>query len=255
MNKSNKQFTKQDVKEFWNRNVCQTEFIKGKEEGSLGFFEEAEKIRYKYHFYLPELFDWIATQKPRGKLLEVGCGMGTDLLQLARCGLEVTGIDLTENGIALAQKRFDLYQIPDELKVDDAENLSFNDNSFDIVYSFGVLHHTPDTQKSIDEVYRVLKPGGLAVIMLYHTKSFNYIIHRMLKAPFDGNRKYRCPIERSYTKDEIYKIFQNYKNVQLEIEYFLTTGYGIIWDLIPKYFHRYLGHKWGWHIIIKAEKT
>lgn len=247
-------YTKQDVKEFWNRNVCQAEFIKTGERGSREFFDEAERIRYKHHFYLPALFDEIAARKPGGKLLEIGCGMGTDLLQLARRNMRVTGIDLTEEGIALAQKRFEMYKMPVELKIDDAENLSFGDNSFDVVYSFGVLHHTPDTPKSIDEVLRVLKPDGLAVIMLYHRRSFNYIIHRLLNAPFDGNWKDRCPIERTYTQKELREMFKNYHNVRINIEYFMTTGFGIVWDLIPKSLHRYLGHKWGWHAVIKGEK-
>lgn len=247
-------YTKQDVKEFWNRNVCQTEFIKSGERGSREFFEEAERIRYKHHFYLPPLFDEIAGQKPGGRLLEIGCGMGTDLLQLARRNMKVTGIDLTEEGIALAQKRFEMYKLPAELKIDDAENLSFADNSFDVVYSFGVLHHTPDTQKAIEEVLRVLKPGGLAVIMLYHRRSFNYLVHRLLNAPFDGNWKDRCPIERTYTKRELQEMFRDYRNVRIRIEYFMTTGFGVIWDLLPKFLHRSLGHAWGWHAVIKGEK-
>ena len=245
---------KQEVKSFWERNVCQTEFIHKGEVGTEGFFKEAERIRYKYHLYLFELFDWIAERKPKGRLLEVGCSMGTDLLQLAKRGMDVTGIDLTEEGIRLARRRFELHHLPAVLKVDDAENLSFNDNTFDVIYSFGVLHHTPDTQEAIDEVLRVLKTGGLAVIMLYQRHSFNYLVHRMLNAPFDGNRKDRCPIERTYSKSEIYRMFRNYTDVKLEIEYFMTTGYGIFWHFIPELLHRYLGHLWGWHIIIKAYK-
>ncbi len=248
------QASKQEVKDFWNRNVCQTEFIKAGELGTRDFFEEAVRIRYKYHFYLPELFDWIAGKKPSGDLLEIGCSMGTDLLQFAKRGMKVTGIDLTEEGIALAEKRFALYNLPADLKVDDAENLSFADNTFDVVYSFGVLHHTPDTQKSIDEILRVLKPTGLAVIMLYNRRSFNYLVHWLLNAPFDGSRKDRCPIERTYSKNEVNEMFRNFSNVHLGIEYFMTTGYGIIWDLLPKSLHRSLGHIWGWHIVIKATK-
>jgi len=254
MPKIEQQPTKKDVGEFWNRNVCQTEFLKTGERGTEEFYQEAERVRYKYHFYLPELFDWIAEEKPNGSLLEVGCSMGTDLLQLARRGMRVTGIDLTEEGINLARKRFELYQIPAELKIDDAENLSFPDNTFDVVYSFGVLHHTPDTQKAIDEVRRVLVPGGLAVIMLYNRNSLNYYIHRLINQPFDGNRKDRCPIERTYTKAQIFSMFQDFKKVKIEVEYLLTTGYGIVWDLIPKAVHRALGHLWGWHLVIKAYK-
>lgn len=254
MQKTDQPPTKKDVQEFWNRNVCQTEFLKIEQRGSAEFFREAEQVRYKYHFYLPGVFDWIAVEKPQGSLLEIGCSMGTDLLQLARRGMQVTGIDLTEEGINLARKRFELYQIPATLKVDDAENLSFPDGSFDVVYSFGVLHHTPNTQQSIDEVLRVLKPGGLAVIMLYNRNSLNYYIHRLINQPFDGNRKDRCPIERTYTQAQVLELFRNFKTVRVEIEYLLTTGYGIVWDLVPKIIHRALGHLWGWHLVIKAYK-
>lgn len=254
MSKQESKFTKEDVKNFWNRNVCQTEFIKLKERGTEKFFEEAEKVRYKYHFYMPELFKWIAKEKPQGKLLEIGCSMGTDLIQLARLGINVTGIDLTDEGIKLAKERFELFNIPANLMVADAENLPFEENTFDIVYSFGVLHHTPDTQRSIDEVLRVLKNDGLAVIMLYNTCSFNYLVHRILNAPFDGNRKDRCPIERSYTKKQAKQLFKNYKSVNIELEYFMTTGYGFVWHLLPKFLHRFLGRLFGWHLVIKARK-
>lgn len=247
-------FTKRDVKDFWNRNVCQTEFIKKKEWGTKPFFEETERVRYKYHFYLHELFKHMQSLKPKGRLLEIGCGMGTDLAQLARLDFDVTGIDLTNEAISLAEKRFKLFDLKADLKTDDAENLSFNDKTFDIVYSFGVLHHTPDTQKSIDEVHRVLNKDGVAVIMLYHRNSFNYVIHRILNAPFDGNKKDRCPIERCYTKKEIYSLFSKYSDVNLKIEYLMTTGFGLIWDLVPRFIHKWLGQNFGWHIIIEAKK-
>lgn len=252
MKTSDKQPTLREVKDFWNRNVCQTEFIKTEETGSKGFFEEAERVRYKYHYYLPELFEFIAAAKPNGKLLEIGCSMGTDLLQLARRGLQVTGIDLTEAGIELAQRRFKLYHLEAHLRTGDAENLPFGDKTFDIVYSFGVLHHTPNTARAVDEVYRVLAPGGLAVIMLYHRRSFNYVIHRLLNQPFDGHRNDRCPIERTYTKPEIYQLFKRFSKTHLDIKYFMTTGFGVIWDMVPLYLHKKFGQRWGWHIVIKA---
>jgi ubiquinone/menaquinone biosynthesis C-methylase UbiE len=254
MKSRSEQATLAEVKDFWNRNVCQTEFIKSDTIGSKPFFEEAELVRYKYHYYLPGLFDFMAAVKPGGKLLEIGCSMGTDLLQLARRGLQVTGIDLTEAAIELAQRRFDLYNLKAELRTGNAENLPFADNSFDIVYSFGVLHHTPDTLRAVEEVRRVLVPGGLAVIMLYHRRSFNYLIHRILNQPFDGHRNDRCPIEKTYSKPEIYDLFRRFSKTELEIKYFMTTGFGIIWDLLPLAAHKKLGQRWGWHIIIKAVK-
>ena len=100
---------KGNVRDFWNRNVNQVSFLKTPEFGSLAFFEESDALRYQYHYHLLPLFDQLAQQYPGGKLLEVGCSMGTDLIRLARHGFQVTGIDLTEIAIELAKQRFALY--------------------------------------------------------------------------------------------------------------------------------------------------
>ncbi|MBC8043267.1 MAG: class I SAM-dependent methyltransferase, partial [Rhizobacter sp.] len=161
---------KSDVHDYWNQNPCGTQFTElGR--GSKAFYDEVERFRYATQPFMSRLcgFDNFAGKR----LLEIGCGLGTDLLQFARAGAITTGVDLTEESVALAKKRFELYGVPGDFQVADAEKLPFAADSFDAVYSFGVLHHTPDTQKAIDEVYRVLKPGGKIVIMLYHKQSLH----------------------------------------------------------------------------------
>ncbi len=111
------------------------------------------------------------------KVLEIGCGLGTDGAQFAEAGANYTGVDLTEAAVELARKRFELFNLQGQFQTADAENLDFPDDSFDLVYSHGVLHHTPDTQKAIDEVHRVLRPGGRAQVMLYHRDSYNYRVN------------------------------------------------------------------------------
>jgi ubiquinone/menaquinone biosynthesis C-methylase UbiE len=110
-------------------------------------------------------------------VLEVGCGLGTDGAQFAKAGAVYTGIDLTDAAIDLAKRRFELFQLPGTFRVADAERLDFPDNTFDIVYSHGVLHHTPDTAAAVREVHRVLRPGGKAIVMLYHRDSYNYRVN------------------------------------------------------------------------------
>jgi ubiquinone/menaquinone biosynthesis C-methylase UbiE len=110
--------------------------------------------------------------------------MGIDLVELAKRGIEVIGIDLTEKAIDLACKHFKEKKLQAKFKVANAESLPFKNEEFDLVYSFGVLHHTPNTQKAIDEIFRVLKPGGGAYIMLYHKNSLNYLVHRILNYPY-----------------------------------------------------------------------
>jgi ubiquinone/menaquinone biosynthesis C-methylase UbiE len=246
--------TKNDVKAFWNRNVCLTKFIKEKEKGTKEYFQEGERIRYKYHYYLQSLFNRISKEYPNGKLLEIGCGIGTDLREFARRGMQVTGLDLTENAINYTMQHLKAFGLQGKLLVSDAEKLPFKNNTFDVVYSFGVLHHTPDTQKAIDEVHRVLRKSGKAVIMLYHRRSLNYAAHRILDIPFDGSRKDRCPVERAYTTKEIRQMFSEFNLVNIKVDYLFGTGWKFANKLMPKFLHRALGKKIGWHIIIEAEK-
>ncbi|MEW6264410.1 MAG: class I SAM-dependent methyltransferase [Thermodesulfobacteriota bacterium] len=245
---------KQRVKDFWNRNVCHVSFLKEAEPGSLEFFEQAEALRYRYHYHLLPLFDQLAQRYPGGKLLEIGCSMGTDLLALARRGFMVTGLDLTEAGIELARKRFGLYGFPADLRVADAENLPFEDNSFDLVYSFGVLHHTPDTEKSVIQAHRVIKPGGAAVVMLYHKFSLNNLAHILTGIPADGSKTDPVPLARTYSIGQIKRLFCRFSRVRVRPDYLFGTGWGRVNELIPSSLHRFLGRFIGWHLMIEAVK-
>ena len=118
------------------------------------------------------------------RLLEIGCGMGTDLLQFARGGARCTGVDLTPRSVEITRHRFRLYGMDGAFMIADGERLPFASESFDVVYSNGVLHQTPDTADAIREVHRVLRPGGVARVMLYHRNSlyywFEYVLRRGL---------------------------------------------------------------------------
>src|SRR5258707_13832089 len=100
------------------------------------------------------------------RLLEVGCGMGTDLLQFARGGAEVTGVDLTPRSIQISQQHFAVYGERGDFAISDAEHLPFADQSFDVIYSNGVLHHTPDTAGPVLEVPRGFGPSGRRAVEL-----------------------------------------------------------------------------------------
>src|SRR5215510_7964764 len=164
---------KERVRAFWQANPCGTKFAEA-EPGSRKFYELVEAHRYSTEWHIPEAADFSAT---RGlKVLEIGCGLGTDGAQFARAGAEYTGVDLTEASVDLARKRFELSALPGEFRVADAEKLDFPDASFDLVYSHGVLHHTPNIAAAVKEIHRVLKPAGRAIVMLYHRGSYNYRI-------------------------------------------------------------------------------
>lgn len=165
---------KERVRAFWQEHPCGTKFADAPE-GSRRFFELVEQHRYQKEWHIPAAADFQSSSGLR--VLEVGCGLGTDGAQFAQAGANYTGVDLTEAAIELARKRFELFGLPGEFRTADAEQLDFPDESFDLVYSHGVLHHTPDVASAVREIHRVLRPGGKAKVMLYHRDSYNYRIN------------------------------------------------------------------------------
>jgi SAM-dependent methyltransferase len=162
---------KERVRAFWQAHPCGTKFSEA-DLGTRQFFESIEAHRYEKEWHIPQAADFTGARGLR--VLEIGCGMGTDGAQFAKAGAEYIGVDLTDAAIELARKRFDLFGLKGEFQVADAEHLDFPDESFEVVYSHGVLHHTPDVNAAVQEIHRVLKPGGRAIVMLYHRGSYNY---------------------------------------------------------------------------------
>lgn len=158
---------KSDVRNFWDTASCGEDlYLKG---FTAEDYLSHSRMRYQLE---PEILEFGEFAKFAGlKTLEIGVGLGSDHQQLAEAGARLTGIDLTERAVGHTRRRFELLGFHSNVQVADAEALPFQDNEFDAVYSWGVLHHTPDTPKAIDEVWRVLKPGGFAKIMIYHKYS------------------------------------------------------------------------------------
>ena len=168
---------KSQVRDFWQANPCGAKFAR-EEIGTREFFETVERHRYETEWHIPAVVNF---ERWRDRdVLEVGCGLGTDAARFARSGARYTGIDLTQRSIELARERFRQEGLAGEFQIGDAEQLSFPDDSFDLFYSHGVLHHTPDIDRAIREARRVLRPGGEAMVMLYHRRSFNYYVNIML---------------------------------------------------------------------------
>jgi SAM-dependent methyltransferase len=165
---------KERVRAFWQANPCGVKFADASP-GTRRFYELVEAHRYTKEWHIPGAADFAGARGLR--VLEIGCGLGTDGAQFAEAGADYTGVDLTEAAVELARKRFELFGLSGKFQTADAENLDFAADSFDLVYSHGVLHHTPETAKAIREIHRVLRPGGRAVVMLYHRGSYNYRVN------------------------------------------------------------------------------
>ncbi len=167
----------QPVQDFWNTEACGTHFVKDfKDEKE--FYEKYRAFRYQVEWHIPQL---VPFHEAKGKsVLEIGCGNGADGVMFAQHGALYTGVDLTQAAVDATRKHFAVMGLTGSFQIENAEQLSFRDEQFDFVYSHGVLHHTPNPINAFNEVYRVLKPGGKAIIMLYHKHSFNYYVRIML---------------------------------------------------------------------------
>jgi SAM-dependent methyltransferase len=160
---------KLSVRTFWEHGPCGSEHAFAPE-GTAEFYAEVERSRAELDPQIPRFADFESARGER--LLEIGVGLGSDFLQFVRSGAKGTGVDLTEHSVELVRRRLDLEGLDADVRVADAEQLPFPDASFDRVYSWGVLHHSPDTDRAVREAMRVLRPGGRMCVMLYARHSW-----------------------------------------------------------------------------------
>lgn len=179
--------------------------------GSPGFFKELEEYRFDKLSYLPQLVNF--SSYPGKSLLEVGCGVGIDLIRFARGGAQVTGVDLSPVALQLARQNFAHNQLPGELCFMNGEALDFEDGSFDIVYAHGVLQYTANPKMMAAEIYRVLKTGGEAILMVYNKYSWLNLLSKVMQVSLEHED---APVLRKFSIREfqqLLKPFQNYKIV------------------------------------------
>ncbi len=171
------------VADYWDKNVSNWKVANHLDVGSEEFFREVERYRFDKLEYLE---DAVQFDSFKGKsVLDVGCGLGTDTSRFARAGAEVTGVDIAPRAVTLARKNFAWRGLEGRFEPMDGEELALPDDSFDFVYCHTVLHFTRDPEAMINEIYRVLKPGGRAILMTINRKSWLYFMHRVAGAKLD----------------------------------------------------------------------
>lgn len=263
---SEKKDKKLEVKSYWNSRPCDSKnsYL---EFATKEYFLDIEKKRYHYHNY--DMLKVMGFERYAGKkLLEVGCGIGTDGSQFSKNYALYTGIDLNPNSVYLAKKRFEIFGLDGNFCIADAENLPFKDNIFDVIYSMGVLHHTPNIHSAINDIHRILKKRGELIIMLYHKNVATWWIRtvlwegilrrKLLKKSIENLRNdiegENTPITHIYTKKNAFKLFQKYNEVYVESFFIHPSMIPVVGYLVPSWVLASLSKRFGWHLIIKGIK-
>jgi SAM-dependent methyltransferase len=246
------------VRAYWNVHIHDLE-IAQHPVGSEEFFEELREYRFDKLRYLPKVVDFSAYRNKR--LLEIGCGVGIDLVEFARCGSQVTGVDLSEQAIALAQKNFSFHGLGGELHVMNGEALDFDDNSFDAIYAHGVLQYTVDAGRMVAEIHRVLKPRGTALLMVYNRYSWLNLLSVLLGVALEHED---APVLKKYSAREFAAMLTSFSAVELFFERFpvksrlhgglkgklFNTLFVPLFNAIP----RPLVQRSGWHLLARLTK-
>ena len=220
--------TKEDVRKFWDAQACgERLYLTGADRES---YAAQAAMRYTLEPFIPGFADFSSTRATR--VLEIGVGLGADHQRFAEAGAVLCGIDLTARAVSHTRRRLAAFGLASSVLQADAESLPFADEQFDVVYSWGVLHHSPDTPKAVAEVRRVLRRGGEARIMIYHKWSLvgamlwtRYGLLRM--RPFTSlaeiySQHLESPGTKAYTVGEARALFKGFSRLDLNIV--LTHG-------------------------------
>jgi len=260
---------KERVHDYWNRASCGTEYTKYAK-FSARYFDDIECRRYTIE---PEIFSFAQFTRYRNKkVLEVGVGAGTDFVQWVRAGAKAYGVDLTQEAIDNTRNRLALEGLTaSHLSVDDAESLSFEDNYFDLTYSWGVIHHSPNTFKCLNELIRVTKPGGTIKVMVYNVNSlfawYQYLMYgvkqcrpftRWKDIIFNNQESFGT---KAYTRAEMEKKLCQYPVTITQLEAPMTSHDLLYYKAQPfQWFAALLGslmgwRRVGWFMLIKLKKN
>ena len=266
------------VQEYWNRRPCNIRHSR-KPVGEREYFDEVEERKYFVEPHIPEFAQFHRWQGKR--ILEVGCGIGTDTINFARSGAYVTAVDVSEKSLEIARKRAAVYGLGNiDFIQANAEELTsaLESANFDLVYSFGVVHHTPEPQRALRQMTSLLRPGGCLKIMVYHRHSWKVmnVLVTYGRGAFwkldeiiarHSEAQEGCPVTYTYTKTQMHQIMSQLglRTESISIDHifpwrirdYIEYRYRKLWyfaALPPSVFRR-LEQRFGWHLCVTAVKT
>jgi ubiquinone/menaquinone biosynthesis C-methylase UbiE len=251
----------QTVQSYWNARPCNirhsTQPI-----GTKEYFDEVEQRKY---FVEPHIPGFAQFERWKGKkVLEVGCGIGTDTINFARAGARVAAVDLSDESLKVAQRRARVFGLEDKISFyhANAEELSsfVPVESYDLVYSFGVIHHTPNPSNVVAQIRRYMAPASELRMMLYAKNSWK---NMMIEAGYDQpEAQSGCPIAYTYTPDDVRNLLEGFAILEIKqdhifpfvIEKYIKYEYEIVpwFSAMPKDMFTALEKTLGWHMLITA---
>jgi len=266
----------QSVRDYWNRRPCNIRHSTA-EIGTKEYFDQVEARKYLVEPHIPAFAEF---DKWRGKkVLEIGCGIGTDTMNFARSGAQVTAVDLSGESLNLAKKRAEVFGLSDRTSFieADAENLSefVEPQKFDLVYSFGVIHHSPHPEKIIKQISEnFVQPGSTLKLMVYYRYSWK-VFWMLLQEKMQfwkldeiiakhSEAQTGCPVTYSYTKKTVkdligddFEIQENYAEhiFPYRIEDYVKYQYvkEWYWRILPESIFRQMEKNFGWHLCVTAK--
>lgn len=265
---------RREAKKQWEANPCGAESVTGFVPESLEWFREARRIRFEV--YAPWLLEVTGIGRiSKQQVLEIGVGLGSDHFVLARAGNEMTALDLSEQHLRLTNKHLELENLRGVSVCGDVENMPFRKETFDVVYAFGVLHHTDHIEAAVGEILRVLKPNGRAIISVYHRYSIFFLLRTILyngilRAGFfrEGWTRTLARIESGagdecvpkvnvFSRRALRKIFRQFSHVKVQSSHVQADDFLYIASVMRMIPRRYL-EKWlgwaGWYLTVDATK-
>jgi len=266
-----------DVQRYWDARPCNIRHST-KPVGSKEYFDEVEARKYLVEPHIPAFAEFDRWTGKR--VLEVGCGIGTDSINFARAGAELAAVELSSESLRIAEQRADVMGVADRIRFvqADAEELTsaLDDEPFDLVYSFGVIHHTPHPERALAEMRALTAPGGTLKLMVYHRRSWKvfWIVANEGRGRFwktdelvaeHSEAQTGCPVTYSYTRAQGRELVEsNGFRVQEAsvdhifpyripdyVEYRYVKEPYFRW--MPDRLFRSFEHRFGWHLLITAE--
>ena len=258
---------KESVREFWNAEPCGSRYLENQDN-----FEAHARARYRLEPHIPEFAGFASAKGMR--VLEIGVGMGADYLEWLKAGAYATGVDLSSASLEKARRRCEMAGYRPDLRVADGENLPFPDSVFDVVYSYGVMHHSPNPEACVQEAWRVLKPGGQARIMLYHHPSLTglmlwlrYGLGRGLSLRQSVYEHLESPGTKALTRAEASGLMRDFVDLKVRLVFspgdllinqpsarFCSGFYRLVWKLYPRFLVRRVAGRLGLFLLITGTK-